>query len=228
VTSKVLSFIAAAAVGLPVGCSAPTSLRPGDPAIDGGHVASESGTAAHDAAEERIFAADAADVADASTPIPPTPQDCDTFSDTTIYGAPCGSVVLSGPCVANLAVPALAPTATGGVPVNGTYDLVAYTSYTGPGGVSGDMGYRMRQTMTLSNGVLDSVIATAPGLTWELWTLSFSGTQMTEVGTCPDLLGPYTRTYSATPDELDIFSPTFGTDAVDVTIFMRRSVAGRD
>jgi hypothetical protein len=133
----------------------------------------------------------------------------------------CAVIPLIGPCVVETVVPEFPPNPAGGAPVDGSYDLVAYTTYTNPGGFSGPSGSAERQSLLLSNGSLIQAVQTSLGLSYQTYVATFSGTQATLASSCGASLSDYVWGYTATSSALQLFLSTSETPT-DVLTFLRR------
>lgn len=116
---------------------------------------------------------------------PPNDNHCDTS------GASCNSVALQGAPVDAMQVDTAPPAPTGGKIPPGLYSLVGTTIYTGVGGAKGPTNHPERMTIQLTETPTGMVVQDAeaqPGCAsdkHETNTLTFSGTNVAAVRTCP-------------------------------------------
>jgi hypothetical protein len=170
---------------------APTSPDPRAPTTTPDASASETGTSANDAGNEP-------DVLDAAT----TPD-----TSTPDAGRTCNAIKQLGPAVHPTQASGRAPSGTGGVLEKGTYVLKESVYYNI---IFGDLA--ARQTIVIADGELQ-------GITGDDYryprTLVVSGNSLTQTPTLPSGENPLTYTFTATPDELTLYSgPNQGTAVV--------------
>ena len=73
----------------------------------------------------------------------------------------CNSILLTGTLVDRVGVVGDPPVSSGGIVVDGDYDLTSYSVYVGAGGVAGPTGITARSTLRIAAGKIDQVLETA-------------------------------------------------------------------
>jgi hypothetical protein len=131
-----------------------------------------------------------------------------------IAGGECNALVNGAPQVTANQVASVAPPATGGTLVDGTYFLTSVTIYTGFGGATGPTGSAESVTLQLASGIAQSVAGSSGSVSHETATLTpTSPTTLTASTTCPAPKTPTTLSYSATATSFFAQS-TFGSTTI--------------
>ncbi|MBL8620566.1 MAG: hypothetical protein JNK64_04655 [Myxococcales bacterium] len=119
------------------------------PAPPGADAAATDGAPAPDAQPPDAQPPDAQPL-DAPGDAPPPPDAAPTR---------CNQLAVAGAWVDDIQLPAAPPAMTGGALIDGTYQLTAWTTYTGGGGGSGPGPFSLRQTVRFDHGTFTQVTA---------------------------------------------------------------------
>jgi hypothetical protein len=133
----------------------------------------------------------------------------------------CNALVNAGAPVSATLVAAAPPAAGGGTVADGTYVLVKYQVYTGPGGQSGPTGSSLASTLALAGGTYQAVSLTS-GSTGEIrvnGAYATNGTKYTATTTCPGG-APTVVDYTADPTTLTQYGAT-GANTLEFTYAKR-------
>jgi hypothetical protein len=229
-------FTLLALLALTIACSARTPSTPAAPSGSDGAVGDER-TAALDGPGAEPAAADAhgtmnaaegpprVDAAEGRAPVDGRGGEASTICQAlgdALLGTVCSDLALSGGCVVETFVAGRHPDPSGGTPVDGSYDLVAMTTYTGSDSPDGLTPSQQRKSLRLSGQMMDTVIETYFGLSYDTLTLTFSGTQVQAEPTC-SFAALETWGYTASGDTFEIIgSGPPGTYPTKETFQLRR------
>jgi hypothetical protein len=118
----------------------------------------------------------------------------------------CTDVPLTGLLVDRIGVVGDPPVSSGGVVVDGIYDLTVYTVYVGAGGVGGPTGITARSTIRIAAGMIEQVLELGGGT--PLKTVRSKGTYNATAATfattelCPTVGGGGQRQYTSADPQL--------------------------
>ena len=116
-------------------------------------------------------------------------------------------MTLTGPTIELMNVAEDMPVAVGGTIVDGTYDVTGRRLYTGPGGASGGTGDFQSITGIVLGETAELVIELGVGNRLHAsYTLLSSDTFAIVTLTCPDNIGIEWDTFTATSDQIILFS----------------------
>ena len=120
----------------------------------------------------------------------------------------CNAITNSGPTVNETRIAEAMPAMTGGMLVDGTYELIQWELYTGPAGATGATGTTKKLTLTMAAGAWQVVeLEDAADTIAFTLTCAPSGTSVNCTITCP-IAGsfslPYTITTSSSGTELQL------------------------
>lgn len=118
----------------------------------------------------------------------------------------CNDLTLTGMLVDRVGVVGEPPVSSGGIVIDGNYDLTSYVVYVGAGGVAGPTGLTARATIRVAAGRLDQILET--GGSSPLTTVRSRSTYSASAATfvtaeqCPNLGGGMQRQFTATGVQL--------------------------
>ena len=118
----------------------------------------------------------------------------------------CNAIVNTGSSIEQMNVAAALPAPLGGTPLDGTYHLTGWNTYTGVGGASGGTGNQRAMTGTIQGDAVSMVVELGPGFrVYANYTLLNSGQFAIVTQVCPDVGGVALDTFSAVGDQLILY-----------------------
>lgn len=146
-----------------------------------------------------------------------TAGDASTAHDGS--GGACNSFQIAAPVVMKVQIAAAAPVPAGGTVVDGMYNLTGNNRYTGVGGASGATTGTLSAALQATGSTWQLGLSeNAGGFSRETAAVTFSGTTVTQVFTCPPPAQTKPHEYTATPTEIRLYTTrTTGTDEVVLT-----------
>lgn len=157
-----------------------------------------------------------------NTPTPPNPgadteggfPDSSTKKDSGVDsgddGGVCNDLALTGVLVDRTGIAADPPVSSGGVVVDGTYDLTSWVVYVGAAGVAGPTGLSGRATLRIAAGKLDEIFETSGSAPAKTVTsrsaYSATGSVFATTDLCP-LGGGAQRQYTSNAPQLLLTDP---------------------
>lgn len=121
----------------------------------------------------------------------------------------CNQLAVAGAWVDDIQLPAAPPAMTGGALLDGTYQLTAWTTYTGVGGASGPGPFSLRQTVRFDHGTFTQVTAVLVPAQEQRGASTYAATDRTLslVSTCSTTPGgSAVMEYTASANELRLLT----------------------